>query len=151
MFVSASALKEPDFRFVVPDQPDDVPPEFAYPLSVLNMVGSLGPFVQVSCKFKVWFDASRVSLLIQGAPDLSDYGLQGACGLMTRSYASDHVEAYAQSLREPWQEGLSYNFVNLHLGLLPGLHSAVIPFNTPIFSLYPVLSRQSFRVESRPS
>ena len=151
VFVSASAVKEPDFRFVVPDQPDDVPPEIAYPLSVLNMVGSLGPFVQVSCKFKVWFDASRVSLLIQGAPDLSDYGLQGACGLMTRSYASDRVEAYAQSSREPWQEGLSYNFVNLHLGLLPGLQSAVLPFNTPIFSLYPVLSRQSFRVEIRPS
>ncbi|WP_447602643.1 hypothetical protein [Nitrospira sp. Nam80] len=151
LFVSASGLKEPDFRYTVPDQPEDVPPEFAYPLSVLNMVGTLGPFVQVSCKFKVWFDASRISLLIQGAPDLNDYGLQGACGLMTRSYASDRVEAYAASTREPWQEGLSYNFVNLHLGLLPGRESAVIPFNTPIFSLYPVLSRQSFRVEIKPA
>jgi hypothetical protein len=151
MFISASALKEPEFRFVPPDQPEDMPPEFAYPLSVLNMVGSLGPFMQVSCKFKVWFDASVVSLLIQGAPDLSDYGVQGACGLMTRSYASDRVEAYAESSREPWQEGLSYNFVNLHLGLLPGSQSALIPFNTPIFSLYPVLSRQSFRMELKPA
>ena len=134
-----------------PDQPADVPPEFAYPVSVLNMVGTLGPFIQVSCKFKVWFDASVVSLLIQGAPDLSDYGVQGACGLMTRSYASDRVEAYAESSREPWQEGLSYNFVNLHLGLLPGISSAVIPFNTPIFSLYPVLSRQSVRLEVKPA
>jgi hypothetical protein len=151
VFVSASALKEPEFRFIPPDQPADVPPEFAYPVSVLNMVGTLGPFIQVSCKFKVWFDASVVSLLIQGAPDLSDYGVQGACGLMTRSYASDRVEAYAESSREPWQEGLSYNFVNLHLGLLPGISSAVIPFNTPIFSLYPVLSRQSVRLEVKPA
>jgi hypothetical protein len=151
VFVSASVVKEPEFRFLPHDQPADIPPEFAYPVSVLNMVGSLGPFVQVSCKFKVWFDASVVSLLIQGAPDLSDYGLQGACGLMTRSYASDRVEAYAESSREPWQEGLSYNFVNLHLALLPGLESAVIPFNTPIFSLYPVLSRQSFRLETKPA
>lgn len=151
VFVSASALKEPEFRFIPPDQPADVPPEFAYPVSVLNMVGTLGPFIQVSCKFKVWFDASVVSLLIQGAPDLSDYGVQGASGLMTRSYASDRVEAYAESSREPWQEGLSYNFVNLHLGLLPGISSAVIPFNTPIFSLYPVLSRQSVRLEVKPA
>ena len=151
VFVSASALKEPEFRFIPPDQPSDVPPEFAYPVSVLNMVGTLGPFVQVSCKFKVWFNASVVSLLIQGAPDLSDYGLQGASGLMTRSYASDRVEAYAESSRAPWQEGLSYNFVNLHLGLLPGLTSAVIPFNTPIFSVFPVLSRQSFRMEVKPA
>ena len=47
--------------------------------------------------------------------------------------------------------GLSYNFVNLHLGLLPGVQSATIPFNTPIFSLYPVLTRQSFRVEVKPA
>lgn len=150
-FVSVSALKEPEFRFVPPDQPPDIPHEFAYPVSVLNMVGSLGPFIQVSCKFKVWFDAAGVSLLIQGAPDLHEYGVQGACGLMTRSYASDRVEAYAEAAREPSQEGLSYNFVNLHLGLLPGVQSATIPFNTPIFSLYPVLTRQSFRVEVKPA
>jgi hypothetical protein len=151
VFVSASAVKEPEFRFIPVDQPADVPPEFAYPVSVLNTVGTLGPFVQVSCKFKVWFNASVVSLLIQGAPDLSDYGVQGASGLMTRSYASDRVEAYAEALREPWQEGLSYNFVNLHLGLLPGITSAVIPFNTPIFSVFPVLSRHSFRMEVKPA
>jgi hypothetical protein len=151
VFVSASALREPDFRYVPPDQPADIPAEFAYPVSVLNMIGSLGPFIQVSCKFKVWFDASVVSLLIQGAPDLAEYGLQGACGLMTRSYASDRVEAYAESIREPWQNGLSYNFVNLHLGLLPGIEAAVIPFNTPIFTLYPVLNRLAYRFELKPA
>jgi hypothetical protein len=61
------------------------------------------------------------------------------------------VEAYAEALRELWQEGLSYNFVNLHLGLLPGITSAVIPFNTPIFSVFPVLSRHSFRMEVKPA
>jgi hypothetical protein len=116
---------------------------------VLDHVGSLGPFIQVSCKFKVWFDASVVSLLIQGAPDLTEYGVQGAAGLMTRTYASDKVESYAQSFREPWQEGLSYNFVNLHLGLLPDVESAVIPYNTPIFTIFPVLNRQAYRFQDR--
>lgn len=151
VFVSVSGVKEPEFRFIPSDRAPDVPDELAYPLAVLNMVGSLGPFIQVSCKFKVWFDAAVVSLLIQGAPDLAEYGLQGASGLMTRTYASDRVEAYADAAREPWQEGLSYNFVNLHLGLLPGVQAAVIPFNTPIFTLYPVLSRHAYQIEERPA
>src|SRR5574341_657133 len=150
-FVSVSEIKEPAFRYIPQDRAPDVPDELAYPLSVLNMVGSLGPFIQISCKFKVWFDASVVSLLIQGAPDLAEYGLQGASGLMTRTYASDRVEAYAESFRQPWQEGLSYNFVNLHLGLLPGIQAALIPFNTPIFTIYPVLSRHAYSFEERPA
>jgi hypothetical protein len=150
-FVSVSEIKEPAFRFVPEDRAPDTPDELAYPLSVLNMIGSLGPFIQVSCKFKIWFDASVVSLLIQGAPDLAEYGLQGASGLMTRTYASDRVEAYAESFRHPWQEGLSYNFVNLHLGLLPAAATAVIPFNTPIFTIYPVLSRHAYNFEEKPA
>lgn len=149
VFVSVSAIKEPAFRYVPTSSPADVPPEVAYPMAVLEHVGTLGPFVQVSCKFKVWFDASVVSLLVQGAPDLHEYGVQGAAGLMTRTYASDKVEAYAALNRETWQEGLSYNFVNLHLGLLPGVQAATIPFNTPIFSVYPVLARQAYRFEDR--
>lgn len=151
VFVSASGVKEPEFNFVPAGAAQDVPKEFAYPVAVLEQVGSLGPFVQVSCKFKVWFDASVVSLLIQGAPDLPEYGVQGASGLMTRTYASDRVEAYAESFREPWQEGLSYNFVNMHLGLLPGIQSAVIPYSTPIFTIYPVLNRQAYKFEDRLS
>ncbi|MGH2360872.1 MAG: hypothetical protein ACRDGM_10085, partial [bacterium] len=151
VFVSVSGVKEPEFNLVPTGSASDVPREFAYPMSVLEHIGSLGPFVQVSCKFKVWFDASVLSLLIQGAPDLPEYGVQGASGLMTRTYASDRVEAYAESFREPWQEGLSYNFVNMHLGLLPGLQSAVIPYNTPIFTIHPVLSRQAYKFEDRLS
>ncbi len=151
IFVSVSGIKEPEFRFIPPDREPDVPDELAYPLALLKMVGTLGPFIQVSCKFKVWFDAAVVSLLIQGAPDLVDYGVRGAAGLMTRTYASDRVEAYAESSRQPWQEGLSYNFVNLHLGLLPGVEAAIIPFNTPIFTMYPVLNRQAYQVEERPA
>jgi len=150
LFVSVSAVKEPDFRFLPPDREPDVPDNLAYPLAVLKTVGSLGPFIQISCKFKIWFDASIISLLIQGAPDLEEYGLRGATGLMTRTYASDRVEAYAESSRQPWQEGLSYNFINLHLGLLPGIESATIPFNTPIFTLYPVLNRQTYTMQERP-
>jgi hypothetical protein len=70
---------------------------------------------------------------------------------MTRTYASDRVEAYAESFRQPWQEGLSYNFVNLHLGLLPGTQTALIPYNTPIFTIYPVLSRHAYNFEEKPA
>jgi hypothetical protein len=90
-----------------------------------------------------------VSLLIQGAPDLAEYGLQGGAGLMTRSYASDKVESYVQNLSQPWQEGLSFNFINLHLALNPGIDSAVIPTGTPIFSVFPVLNRQCYRYIDR--
>src|SRR5690606_24921682 len=109
----------------------------------------LGPFIQVSCNIKVWFDASMVSLLIQGAPDLPDYGLQGGAGLMTRTYASDKVESYVHNLSQPWQEGLSFNFINLHLQLSRGIDSAVVPCGTPIFSVYPVFNRQSYRFVDR--
>ena len=149
LFVSASPVKDPDFLNLQPPASSDVPPELAYPLAVLEHTGSLGPFVQVSCNFKVWFDASAISLLIQGAPDLYEYGLQGGAGLMTRTYASDKVPAYVESFREPWQEGLSYNFVNLHLTLSPGADTGIVPHSTPIFTVYPVLSRQNYSIEDR--
>ncbi len=149
LFISVSPVKEPEFKVPAQANPQGVPPEYAYPLAVLEHTGSLGPFIQVSCNFKVWFDASVVSLLIQGAPDLAEYGLLGASGLMTRTYASDKVSAYAEAQAQAWQEGLSFNFVNLHLQLLPGTETAVVPYNTPIFSVYPVLSRQCYRFEDR--
>jgi hypothetical protein len=149
IFVSVSGVKEPEFSLPAANSPADVPPEFVYPLGLLEQTGSLGPFIQISCRFKVWFDASVVSLLIQGAPDLHEYGLHGGSGLMTRSYASDKVETYAESLSQPWQEGLSFNFVNLHLQLSPGVETAVVPYNTPIFTVYPVLNRQCYKFEDR--
>ena len=76
------------------------------------------------------------------------YDRRGA-GLMTRSYASDKVESYVQNLSQPWQEGLSFNFINLHLALNPGIDSAVIPTGTPIFSVFPVLNRQCYRYVDR--
>jgi len=149
IFLSASAVKEPEFPVDQSGSTSDHPPEWGYPAAVLEHATSLGPYVQVSCNFKVWFDATVVSLLIQGAPDLQEYGLIGGAGLMTRTYASDKTAAYADSFRQPWQEGLSYNFVNLHLQLLPGVQTAVIPFNTPIFTVYPVLNRQHYKFEDR--
>ncbi len=149
VFVSASPVRDQEFLSLQPATTTDVPPELAYPLAVLEHTGSLGPFVQVSCNFKVWFDASVVSLLVLGAPDLYEYGLQGGSGLMTRTYASDKVPAYVESFREPWQEGLSYNFVNLHLALSPGSDTAVVPHSTPIFTVYPVLNRQNYTIEDR--
>lgn len=149
LFVSVSPVKEPEFKGPARPASPDVPQDHAYPLSVLEHIGSLGPFIQVSCKFKVWFDASVVSLLIQGAPDLAEYGLLGGSGLMTRTYASDSVQAYAESMTHPWQEGLSFNFVNLHLQLLPGTDTAFVPYNTPIFTVYPVLNRQCYKFEDR--
>ncbi len=149
VFVSVSAIKDPDFPQRPLENNPSLPPDLAYPMAILEHTGSLGPFIQVSCNVKVWFDASVVSLLIQGAPDLGEHGLQGGAGLMTRSYASDKVESYVENLSQPWQEGLSFNFVNLHLALNPGVTNAVIPSGTPIFSVYPVLNRQCYRYVDR--
>jgi hypothetical protein len=149
IFVSVSGIKDPEFTLQSSQTDPSLPPELVYPMAVLEDTGSLGPFIQVSCKIKVWFDASMVSLLIQGAPDLADYGLQGGAGLMTRTYASDKVASYVHSFSQPWQEGLSFNFINLHLQLSPGIDSAVVPFGTPIFSVYPVLNRQCYRFVDR--
>lgn len=147
LFVSVSGVKDSEFlTHSVPPSPD-VPPEYAYPHAVLEHTGSLGPFIQVSCNFKIWFDAAKVSILIQGAPDLYEYGLQGGAGLMTRSYASDKVQTYAEAQSQPWQEGLSFNFVNLHLTLSPGTETGLIPHSTPIFTVFPVLSKQSYKLE----
>ena len=149
LFVSASGIKDPEFPIQASQDNPNMPPAFAYPAAVLEHTGSLGPFIQVSCNFKVWFDASLVSLLIQGAPDLHEYGLQGGSGLMTRTYASDKVPTYAEATSQPWQEGLSFNFVNLHLQLSPGHDKAFVPHSTPIFSVYPVLNRQCYKFEDR--
>ncbi len=145
LFVSFSGIKDAEFPSQAVPASGDVPPEYAYPLAVLEHTGSLGPFIQVSCNFKVWFDASKVAILIQGAPDLYEYGLQGGAGLMTRSYASDKVTTYAQAQSQPWQEGLSFNFVNLHLTLSPGTDTGLIPHSTPIFTVFPVLSKQCYK------
>ena len=149
IFFSVSGIKDPEFITQASQSDPSLPPELVYPMAVLEHTGSLGPFIQVSCNIKVWFDASMVSLLIQGAPDLPDYGLQGGAGLMTRTYASDKVESYVHNLSQPWQEGLSFNFINLHLQLSRGIESAVIPCGTPIFSVYPVFNRQSYRFVDR--
>ena len=151
LFVSVSEVKDEEFPLRPTEESPDVPVKFAYPQAVLEHTGSLGPFIQVSCNFKIWFNANLVHILIQGAPDLYEYGLQGGSGLMTRSYASDKVETYASSQNEPWQDGLSFNFVNLHLQLLPGIDSGFIPHSTPIFSVFPVLNRQCYRFENRYS
>jgi hypothetical protein len=149
LFVSASPVKEPELGAVERPVPNDVPMEIGLPRAFLDGTNSLGPFIQVGCNFKVWFDASVVSLLIQGAPDLYEYGLQGGAGLLTRSYASEKVHAYAQAVTQPWTDGLSFNFVNMHLQLSPGAEMAVVPFNTPMFSVYPVLNGQCYKFEDR--
>lgn len=149
LFVSASPVKETELGTVERPVPNDVPLEIGLPRAFLDGTNSLGPFIQVGCNFKVWFDSSAVSLLIQGAPDLHEYGLQGGAGLLTRTYATEKVPAYAQAVTQAWTEGLSFNFVNMHLQLSPGTDQAFVPFNTPIFSVYPVLSRQGYKFEAR--
>jgi hypothetical protein len=151
LFVSVSPLKEKELGTVDRPLPKDVPIEVGLPQAFLESTNALGPYIQVSCNFKVWFDASAMSLLVQGAPDLYEYGLQGGAGLLTRSYATDKVQAYAPSSRQSWQEGLSFNFVNMHLLLSLECDTAVVPYNTPIFSVYPVLDRQAFRFEDARS
>ena len=148
LFLSVSRIKEKEFRASDYPGTPEVPFEYAYPRAVLERTGTLGPYVQLVSNFKVWFDASQVSILIQGAPDLYEYGLQGGAGMMVRSHASDKVPAYAENTSQPWQEGLSFNFVNIHLTLGPNTESALIPYNTPLFTVYPVYPTQNFKLTS---
>ncbi|PIR01245.1 MAG: hypothetical protein COV66_02180 [Nitrospinae bacterium CG11_big_fil_rev_8_21_14_0_20_45_15] len=147
LFISVSAVKEREFPSRQFDAPAGAPAEFAYPINVLDRIGTLGPYVQIPTNFKIWFDSSRVSLLIQGAPDLYEYGLNGGAGLMTRTHASDKTTVYNQAGNIPWQEGMSFNFANIHLLLDQKADSAFIPFNTPLFSVFPVLANSCFKIE----
>lgn len=151
LFVSVSPLKERNLGTVERAVPDDVPFEIGLPRAYLEGTNSLGPYLQVTCNIKVWFDASTVSLLIQGAPDLHELGLQGGSGLLTRTYATEKTPAYAGAGHQPWQRGLSFNFINMHLLLMPGVASAVAPANTPLFSFYPVLARGQYQLEDARS
>jgi hypothetical protein len=141
-----SPLKESNLGSVDRAVADDVPFEIGLPRAFLDGTNSLGPYVQVGCNIKVWFDAAAVSLLVQGAPDLHEYGLEGGAGLLTRTYASEKTAAYAGVGSQRWQEGLSFNFVNMHLQLLPNVTAAVVPAHTPIFSLYPVTARGQYQL-----
>ena len=145
IFLSVSRIKEKEFRACDYPGTPEVPVEYAYPRAVLERTGTLGPYVQVVSNFKVWFDASQVSVLIQGAPDLYEYGLEGGSGLMVRSHAADKVPAYVENTSLPWQEGMSFNFVNIHLTLSPGTDTAIVPYNTPLFTVYPILPTQNFK------
>ncbi len=91
LFLSVSKIKEKEFRAADYPGTPEVPFEYAYPRAVLERTGTLGPYVQLVANFKIWFDASQLSILIQGAPDLYEYGLQGGSGMMVRSHASDKV------------------------------------------------------------
>ena len=145
IFLSVSRIKEKEFRALDYPGTPEVPVEYAYPRAVLERTGTLGPYVQVVSNFKIWFDASQTSILIQGAPDLYEYGLEGGSGLMVRSHAADKVPAYVENTSLPWQEGMSFNFVNIHLTLSPGTETAIVPYNTPLFTVYPLLPTQNFK------
>ena len=145
IFLSVSRIKEKEFRAQNYPGTPEVPVEYAYPRAVLERTGTLGPYVQVVSNFKIWFDANQTSILIQGAPDLYEYGLEGGSGLMVRSHAADKVPAYVENTSLPWQEGMSFNFVNIHLTLSPGTETAIVPYNTPLFTVYPVLPTQNFK------
>jgi hypothetical protein len=144
LFVSVSEVKEAELGTIERPLPPDVPPEIGLARAFLEGSNTLGPFLQIVCNVKIWFDAASMSVLLQGSPDLHEYGLSGASGMVVRTYGTEKVGAYAGALKKPWQEGLSFNYVNMHLGLLPGTNTAFVPYNTPIFSVYPVLNRQNY-------
>lgn len=146
LFVSVSPLKERNLGIVDRPVDPDVPFEIGLPRAFLEGTTTLGPYVQVVCNIKVWFDAAAVNLLVQGAPDLHEYGLEGGAGLLTRTYASEKTAAYAGMRQQPWQQGLSFNFLNMHLQLLPDVSTALVPANTPIFSLYPIIARGGYQL-----
>jgi hypothetical protein len=147
LFVSVSPLKETNLGAINRTVTSDLPVEIGLPRAFLESSAMLGTYVQIVCNIKVWFDAAVVNLLIQGAPDLHEYGLQGGAGMLTRTYATEKIGAYAAAGTEPWQQGLSFNFINAHLQLLPGHATAFVPANTPIFSLYPIVAHSNCRLE----
>lgn len=147
LFVSVSPLKEPRLGTAGRAVASDLPFEIGLPRAFLDSSTTLGPYVQIVCNIKVWFDATSINLLVQGAPDLHEYGLQGGTGLLTRTYASEKTAAYAGAGSQPWQQALNFNFINIHLQLLPGTTTAIVPANTPIFSLCPVVPRGNIQLE----
>ncbi len=149
LYISVSPVKESDLGRVEKAMPADAPPDIGLPLTFLYGIATVGTFIQIACNIKVWFDAAHVSLLLQGAPDLQEYGLHGASGLVTRTYGMEKTPAYVESFSKPWQEGLSFNFINIHMQLLPGIETAFVPYNTPMFTVYPVLSRQCYEILDR--
>jgi len=54
---------------------------------------------------------------------------------LLRTYAMEKIAAYAGAETQPWQQGLSFDFINIHLQLLPDITTAIVPANTPIFPL----------------
>ena len=86
----------------------------------------------------------KVVLSFWGFTSAQAPGTQTTLQLMTRSYASDKVSTYAETQSQPWQEGLSFNFVNLHLTLSPGTDTGFVPHSTPIFTVFPVLNKQRY-------
>lgn len=147
LFVSVSPLKETNLGTVERSVAPDVPFEFGLPRAILDSSTTLGTYLQLVCNIKAWFDAAAVNLLLQAAPDLHEYGLQGGSGLLTRTYATEKIAAYAGAGSQPWQQGLSFNYVNMHLQLLPDVMTAIVPANTPLFTLYPVLPRGTVHIE----
>lgn len=149
LYISVSPVKESELGRVEKALPTDAPPDVGLPLTFLYGIATVGIFIQIACNIKVWFDAAHVSLLLQGSPDLHEYGLHGASGLVTRTYGMEKTGAYVESFSQPWQEGLSFNFINIHVQLLPGIETAFVPYNTPMFTVYPVLSRQCYEFRER--
>ena len=149
VYVSVSPLKEEELGSVQRALPPGLPLALGLPQSFLHGADALGPYVQFGCNFKVWFNAGAVSLLTQGAPDLHEYGLAGGAGLITRTYAFEKLFAYAEASAKPWQEGLSFNYVNIHLRLHSSVDTAFVPFNTPLFSVYFVQDRQHVEIQDR--
>ena len=149
-FLSMSQVRTSDFNIELPAQ-QNIPKGLSYPLTVMQHAGSLGPYVQISTNLKAWFDASQVSLLLEPAPELSKLGIEGASGLLTRTYGLGTTDSYSTPKPEPWKDGLSFNYLNLFLNLANDTEEATIPYTTPICSVYPVLARSSSLFSKSPS
>ena len=61
-----TSQEEKELGRVERELPPDASPETGLPLSFLYATAAVGTYVQIPCSIKVWFDASQVSLLLQG-------------------------------------------------------------------------------------
>src|SRR5256885_51989 len=120
LFVSVSEVKETELGAVERALAQDVPPEVGLARAFLEGSNTLGPYVQIVCNVKVWFDASNVSLLLLGAPDLPEYGHIGPPLQLEQAGLTHH---FAVRLG---RHGVGYDAVHVHV--LLGAALDALPF-----------------------
>src|SRR5437899_8753514 len=131
LFVSASEVKETELGTVERALPPDAPPAVSLPRAFLEGSNTLGPYVQIVCNVKVWFDASNVSLLLLGAPDLPEYGLMAPSGWGVATSAPEGAPPMGRPPKKRGKKGPSFNTTTFNPARLPAPTQRLVPAKPP--------------------